>query len=94
MGVVPNLFLRPIEPSAARMVRQVQAQAPARIQARVDQSAVGSRQSAVVVSTQPPATRLRPENSPGFGGAGQRSENSRSFGAAGQRPATSPQPPR
>ena len=47
MGVVPNLFLRPIEPSAARMVNQIQAQAPARIQARADQSAVGSRQSAV-----------------------------------------------
>jgi NADH-quinone oxidoreductase subunit M len=33
MGVLPNLFLRPIEPSAARMVSQVQAQAPTRIQA-------------------------------------------------------------
>jgi NADH-quinone oxidoreductase subunit M len=33
MGVLPNVFLRPIEPSAARMVSQVQAQAPTRIQA-------------------------------------------------------------
>jgi len=47
MGVLPNLFLRPIEPSAARVVNQIQAQAPARIQARADQSTVGSRQSAV-----------------------------------------------
>jgi NADH-quinone oxidoreductase subunit M len=34
MGVLPNLFLRPIEPSVARMLNQIQAQAPARIQAR------------------------------------------------------------
>jgi NADH-quinone oxidoreductase subunit M len=33
MGALPNLFLRPIEPSVARMVNQVQAQAPVRIQA-------------------------------------------------------------
>ena len=47
MGVLPNLFLRPIEASVARMVNQIQAQAPARIQARADQSTVGSRQPAV-----------------------------------------------
>lgn len=47
MGVMPNLFLRSIEPSAARVVSQVRAQAPARIQARADQSAVGSQRSAV-----------------------------------------------
>jgi NADH-quinone oxidoreductase subunit M len=47
MGVLPNLFLRSIEPSAARVVNQVRAQAPARIQARADQSAVGSQQSSV-----------------------------------------------
>jgi len=35
MGVLPNLFLRPIEPSAARMVNQIQAQAPTRIQAGI-----------------------------------------------------------
>ena len=40
MGVLPNLFLRPIEPSVTRMVGQVQAQAPARIQA-----GIGSRES-------------------------------------------------
>jgi NADH-quinone oxidoreductase subunit M len=34
MGVLPNLFLRPIEPSAARMVNQVHAQAPTPVQAR------------------------------------------------------------
>jgi NADH-quinone oxidoreductase subunit M len=33
MGVLPNLFLRPIEPSAARVVRQVRAQVPNQIQA-------------------------------------------------------------
>ena len=33
MGVVPNLFLRPIEPSVQRMLNQVQRGAPARIQA-------------------------------------------------------------
>ena len=34
MGVFPNIFLRPIEPSVTRMLNQIQAQAPARIQAR------------------------------------------------------------
>jgi NADH-quinone oxidoreductase subunit M len=34
MGVLPNLFLRSIEPSVARMLNQVQTQAPAGIQAR------------------------------------------------------------
>jgi NADH-quinone oxidoreductase subunit M len=33
MGVMPNLFLKPIEPSVARMLNQIQRQAPARIQA-------------------------------------------------------------
>ena len=33
MGVLPNLFLRPIEPSVQRMVNQVQQSAPVRIQA-------------------------------------------------------------
>jgi NADH-quinone oxidoreductase subunit M len=33
MGVLPNVFLKPIEPSVARMVGQVQAQVPSRIQA-------------------------------------------------------------
>jgi len=60
MGVLPNLFLRPIEPSVARMVSQVQAQAPARIQASANQSAVGSPQSAVVVINQPPAVSHQP----------------------------------
>jgi NADH-quinone oxidoreductase subunit M len=35
MGVLPNLFLRPIEPSAARVVNQVRAQVPSQIQARL-----------------------------------------------------------
>ena len=33
MGVFPNLFLRPIEPSVQRMLNQVQRGAPPRIQA-------------------------------------------------------------
>jgi NADH-quinone oxidoreductase subunit M len=33
MGVLPNLFLKPIEPSVQRMVNQVQQAAPVRIQA-------------------------------------------------------------
>jgi NADH-quinone oxidoreductase subunit M len=35
MGVLPNLFLRSIEPSAARVVGQIRAEAPAQIQADV-----------------------------------------------------------
>jgi NADH-quinone oxidoreductase subunit M len=34
MGVVPNLFLRPIEPAVGRVLNQVQRGAPQRIQAR------------------------------------------------------------
>jgi len=34
MGVLPNLFLRPIEPSVTKMLNQIQQQAPARIQAQ------------------------------------------------------------
>jgi NADH-quinone oxidoreductase subunit M len=34
MGVLPNVFLRPIQPSVDRMINQVQQGAPARIQAR------------------------------------------------------------
>jgi NADH-quinone oxidoreductase subunit M len=40
MGVLPNLFLRSIEPSAARVVSQVRAQVPAQIQASVPLRAV------------------------------------------------------
>ena len=39
MGVLPNLFLRPIEPSVQRMVNQVQQGAPVRIQAEHDRLA-------------------------------------------------------
>ena len=34
MGLLPNLFLRPVEPSVARVVTRVQTQAPTRIQAQ------------------------------------------------------------
>jgi NADH-quinone oxidoreductase subunit M len=57
MGVLPNLFLRPIEPSVARMVNQVQTQAPRPIQA--DRSTVGNRPLAVV-AVQPPAITHQP----------------------------------
>jgi NADH-quinone oxidoreductase subunit M len=33
MGVVPNVFLRPIEPAVSRMIGQVQAQVPTRVRA-------------------------------------------------------------
>jgi NADH-quinone oxidoreductase subunit M len=33
MGVMPNLFLRPIEPAVTRILHQIERQAPARIQA-------------------------------------------------------------
>jgi len=52
MGVLPNLFLRPIEPSVQRMVNQVQQAAPVRIQAggtgRTGNSQLGIRNSALV----------------------------------------------
>ena len=64
MGVLPNLFLRSIEPSAARVVSQVRAQAPARIQARADQSAVGSQQSAVSSRQSSVGSRQSPVSSP------------------------------
>jgi NADH-quinone oxidoreductase subunit M len=38
MGILPNLFLRPIEASAARVVGQVRAEVPNQIQAAVRQS--------------------------------------------------------
>jgi NADH-quinone oxidoreductase subunit M len=38
MGILPNLFLRPIEPSAARVVGQVRAEVPNQIQAAVGQT--------------------------------------------------------
>jgi NADH-quinone oxidoreductase subunit M len=41
MGVFPNLFLKPIEPSVNRMLNQIQAQAPARIQANAERPQPG-----------------------------------------------------
>jgi NADH-quinone oxidoreductase subunit M len=51
MGVFPNLFLRPIEPSVERMLNRVQIGAPARIQAAARPS---------VISRQPPAIDHQP----------------------------------
>jgi len=47
MGVLPNLFLRPIQPSVDRLLNQVRSSATLQIQARVAsrQSPVASRQS-------------------------------------------------
>jgi NADH-quinone oxidoreductase subunit M len=42
MGVVPNLFLRSIGPSAARMVNQVRAQVPVQIQATANEPPAAS----------------------------------------------------
>jgi NADH-quinone oxidoreductase subunit M len=41
MGVLPNLFLRPIEPSVERLVNRFHQNAPARIQAHAEPLAVG-----------------------------------------------------
>ena len=40
MGVLPNLFLRPIEPSVERMLNHYHQGAPSRIQANVKPSAL------------------------------------------------------
>ena len=45
MGVVPNLFLRPIEPAVERLLNQYHHGAPARIQALVKPSALGPEPS-------------------------------------------------
>jgi NADH-quinone oxidoreductase subunit M len=47
MGVVPNLFLRPIEPSVERMLDHYNRRVPARIQADAQASAPGSERSAI-----------------------------------------------
>jgi NADH-quinone oxidoreductase subunit M len=47
MGVFPNLFLRPIEPSVERMLNRVQIGAPARIQAAARPSSVSHQRSAI-----------------------------------------------
>jgi NADH-quinone oxidoreductase subunit M len=45
MGVLPNLFLRPIEPSAARVVQRVRSAAPVRVRAADGNSELGIRNS-------------------------------------------------
>ncbi len=45
MGVLPNLFLRPIEPSVERLLSQYHHGAPARIQARVKSSVLSPQPS-------------------------------------------------
>ena len=47
MGVLPNLFLRPIEPSVARMLNHYYRSAPARIQAGVLPSSSDGQRSSV-----------------------------------------------
>ena len=53
MGVLPNLFLRPIEPAVARVVGQIQAQAPAQIQAGTSPPPVPGAESPVFASRPP-----------------------------------------
>ncbi len=45
MGVLPNLFLRPIEPSVERMLNHYHQGAPSRIQATAEAPAPASRLS-------------------------------------------------
>jgi NADH-quinone oxidoreductase subunit M len=47
MGIFPNLFLRPIEPSVERMLNRVQRGAPGRIQAAARPSALSHQPSAI-----------------------------------------------
>ena len=47
MGVLPNLFLRPIEPSVARLVNRFHQNAPAHIQVDARPSAIGHQPSAM-----------------------------------------------
>jgi NADH-quinone oxidoreductase subunit M len=58
MGIFPNLFLRPIEPSVERMLNRVQVGAPGRIQAAARPSAHSHQPSAI--SDQPPAISHQP----------------------------------
>jgi len=54
MGVLPNLFLRPIGPSVERMLNQIQQAAPTRIQAGVisqQPSAIGDQPTAMARSS-------------------------------------------
>ena len=64
MGVLPNLFLRPIEPSAARMVSQVQAQAPTRIQAGIGNRGSGFGRQRAVETRIPIESRIPNPESP------------------------------
>ena len=54
MGVFPNLFLRPIEPSVERMLNQVQSRASAVLNAQRDRSPSPP-------TTQPATLTLRPQ---------------------------------
>ena len=47
MGVLPNLFLRPIEPSVARLVNRFHQNAPAHLQVDARPSAIGHQPSAI-----------------------------------------------
>src|SRR5216684_4255653 len=59
MGVLPNLFLRPIEPSVARLVNRYHQNAPARIQAAADPQPSVISHLPFAISHQPSAmTRL------------------------------------
>jgi hypothetical protein len=56
MGVLPNLFLRPIEPSVARLLNHYYRSAPARIQADAER-AIGLPNSARPSRETSPARR-------------------------------------
>jgi NADH-quinone oxidoreductase subunit M len=61
MGVLPNLFLKPIEPSVERLVRQVhQGQSsPARIQAGLGEPATSAEQRATSLEQRATSTEQR-----------------------------------
>jgi NADH-quinone oxidoreductase subunit M len=85
MGVFPNLFLRPIEPSVVRLVSRFHENVPARIQAGAQPSALSHKASAI--SPQP--SRLRPPVSrPGYGEARRSAAGAKA--AAISRPSVAP----
>jgi len=62
MGVLPNLFLRPIGPSVERMLNQIHQAVPARIQAGSGNEGSGSGTPAARVSFHPLESRRIPPN--------------------------------
>jgi NADH-quinone oxidoreductase subunit M len=62
MGVLPNLFLRPIEPSVARVVRQVRAAAPVRVESGFGMRDLGFASRTPIESRFPTESRMPAES--------------------------------